>query len=188
MNKAGLELVKEFEGLRLEAYLDPVGVWTIGYGHTSMAGPPEVKKGMKLTSKEAEDLLLRDLKKYEDAVDRLVKVDLNDNQHAALSSFTYNLGEGNLKKSTLLKKLNDGDYSGASAEFPKWNKAGGKILKGLTRRREAERALFDTRTTVQKEEPSKSTPTPTEAKKPSTGLLEMIIRILIDVVRSFKAR
>lgn len=142
LNKATISLIKSFEGLVLKAYKDAVGVWTIGYGHTSMAGPPDVKAGMVLTEQAAEALLVSDLKKYQAMVDRNVKVALNDNQYGALVSFTYNLGEGNLKSSTLLKKVNAKDFIGASKEFAKWDKAGGKVLKGLTRRRAAEASLF----------------------------------------------
>lgn len=142
INKETLDLIKSFEGLETSAYLDAVGVWTIGYGHTAMAGSPIPVKGMKITAQEAEDLLLKDLKKYEAPVKNYVKVSLNDNQYGALVSFCYNLGGGNFKQSTLLKKVNLRDFTGASLEFQKWNKAGGKILKGLTRRREAERVLF----------------------------------------------
>lgn len=142
VNRETLELIKSFEGLELIAYYDPVGVLTIGYGHTNMAGPPKIVPGMKITAQEASDILMNDLKKYEAAVSKYVKVPLNQNQYGALTSFTYNLGAGNLSKSTLVKKLNKGDYEGAANEFPKWNKAGGRVLKGLTRRRAAEQALF----------------------------------------------
>lgn len=144
ITKEALELIKKSEGLRLYAYLDAVGVWTIGYGHTSAAGDPLVYKGMRISKEEAEEILRNDLERiYIPAVTRNVKVPLNPNQLGALVSFVYNLGEGNFKKSTLLKKLNKGDYKGAASEFPKWNKAGGKILKGLVIRRDAERALFE---------------------------------------------
>lgn len=133
----GIELIKSFEGCRLEAYQDAVKVWTIGYGHTG-----NVKAGMKITQEEVMKLLKSDLKKFESAVNKAVKVFLNQNQFDALVSFTYNLGAGNLKSSTLLKKLNAGDYAGAANEFTKWNKADGKVLNGLTRRRESEKALF----------------------------------------------
>ena len=144
-NAAGLALIKEFEGFVPTWYRDPVGVWTIGYGHTDSAGSPKyaTSKNMKLTEAEASAILQRDLERYEADVARLVRVPLNENQHGALVSFTYNLGAGNLGSSTLLRKLNAGDYAGAAAEFPRWNKAGGKVLAGLTRRREAERALFE---------------------------------------------
>lgn len=141
-NNAGIALIKEFEGLELTAYKDPVGVWTIGYGHTSAAGSPKVFAGQRITPAEAESILRQDLAKFEGYVNSAVNVALNENQHAALVSFTYNLGPGNLNSSTLLKKLNKGDYTGAAAEFARWNRAGGKVLAGLTRRRAAERDLF----------------------------------------------
>lgn len=142
LNKAAIDLIKSFEGLETKAYQDSVGVWTIGYGHTSMAGPPIVKAGMTITAQQAEDLLRSDLKKYELMVRRNVKVDINDNQYGALVSLVYNIGEGNLKSSTLLRLINNKDFLGASNEFSKWNKAGGKVLNGLSRRRAAERKLF----------------------------------------------
>lgn len=133
-----VSLIKEFEGLELEAYLCPAKVWTIGYGHTKTAKP-----GMKITPAGAEHLLRLDLEWVESTINKNVKVELTQNQYDALASFIYNIGGGAFKKSTLLRKLNAGDFEGASAEFPRWNKAGGKVLKGLTRRREAERKLFD---------------------------------------------
>lgn len=144
-NNAGIALIKEFEGLRLKAYPDPAHGWsvpTIGYGHTSAAGAPVVTEGMRITEAEADAILRRDLGQYEDAVRRAVNVPLNENQFSALVSFTFNLGPGNLRKSTLLRKLNAGDYDGAAVEFARWNKAGGKVMAGLTRRRAAERDLF----------------------------------------------
>lgn len=137
-SQKGVDLIKSFEGLRTTAYQDAVGVWTIGYGHTG----PDVKPGMKITKAKAESLLRQDLGKFENAVQRNVKVPLTQGQFDALVSFTYNLGEGNLKNSTLLKKLNQGDYAGAQAEFGKWTYAGGKELPGLVRRRKEEAAMF----------------------------------------------
>ena len=144
-NAEAVQLIKDFEGFVPKWYRDPVGVWTIGYGHTDSAGSPKwaTSKTMILSEAEATAILQRDLGQYEDSVARLVKVPLNENQHGALVSFTYNLGAGNLAQSTLLRKLNAGDYAGAAAEFPRWNKAGGKELAGLTRRRAAEKALFE---------------------------------------------
>jgi lysozyme len=144
VNDATIRLITEFEGFVPTWYKDPVGIWTVAFGHTDAAGKPTYAEtvGDKFTREQGMDILRRDLEQYEAAVDRHVTVPLNANQRGALTSFTYNLGEGNLKKSTLLKKLNAGDYDGASKEFYKWNKAGGKILAGLTRRREAERQLF----------------------------------------------
>lgn len=135
----GISLIKEFEGLSLGAYLCSAGVLTIGYGHTG-----GVQKGDRITEKKAEELLQDDLKKFENGVLRLVRVSLNQNQFDALVSFAFNLGVGNLGKSTLLRKLNDRDFKGAAAEFVRWNKAGGRELEGLTRRRNAEAELFST--------------------------------------------
>lgn len=138
ISQTGIDLIKSFEGLELKAYQDVVGVWTIGYGSTG----PHVKPGMVITPKEAEDLLRKDVSRFEACVDKQVTVPLSQNQFDALVSFAFNLGCGNLASSTLLRKLNVKDYKGASLEFVKWNRAGGKVLAGLTRRREAEKALF----------------------------------------------
>ena len=142
-NDAGVALIKEFEGLRTTAYKDPVGIWSIGYGHTTAAGPPPVYEGQKITAAEAESILLADLAKFEGYLASMVTAKLNENQHGALVSLIYNIGPENFRTSTLRKKLNAGDYAGAAAEFGRWNKAGGKELAGLTRRREAERELFE---------------------------------------------
>ncbi|CAK9889218.1 lysozyme [Pseudomonas fluorescens] len=133
----GLGLIKSFEGLRLQSYQDAVGVWTIGYGTTR-----GIKAGMSITKDQAERMLANDVQRFEAEVERLVKVPLTSNQRDALISFTYNLGAANLESSTLLRLLNRGDYAGAAEQFPRWNKAGGKVLPGLVRRREAERTLF----------------------------------------------
>lgn len=144
-NQPALDLIKKFEGWRANAYVDPATGGepiTIGYGHTSAAGPPAVKMGMKLTLAEGEAILKRDLHAVEASVTKAIKVPLNENQFGALVSFTFNLGAGNLNKSTLLKKVNAKDFVGAAAEFAKWNKAAGKVMKGLTTRRAEEAALF----------------------------------------------
>ena len=122
--------------------LDSVGVWTIGYGWTQPVDGKLIRSGMSIKQETAERLLKTGLVSYESDVSRLVKVALTQGQFDALVSFTYNLGARSLSTSTLLRKLNAGDYSGAADEFLRWNKAGGKVLNGLTRRREAERALF----------------------------------------------
>jgi GH24 family phage-related lysozyme (muramidase) len=142
INSAGLEIIKHFEGLELRAYQDPVGIWTIGYGHTAAAGPPTVTAGQTITEAEAEAILRRDLELFETGVRGLVKVPVNSNQFSALVSFSFNVGLGALETSTLLRKLNAGDYPGAANELPRWVKAGGQTLPGLVRRRDAERALF----------------------------------------------
>ena len=133
----GIKLIKKFEGLRLSAYQCSAHVWTIGYGHTG-----SVKAGDTITEGQAEKFLRDDLSQFEVAVSRLVSVPLSQHQFDALVSFTFNLGERNLKNSTLLKKLNAGDYSGAAEDFPRWNRADGRVVEGLTRRRLAERDMF----------------------------------------------
>jgi lysozyme len=133
----GIDLIKHFEGCELYAYKCPAGVWTIGYGHTK-----DVEPGMQITEDDAHNMLVEELNEYETYVNTLVSVPLNQNQFDALVSWVYNLGGGNLKASTLLKVLNSGDYEGVPAQIMRWNKAGGKVLEGLTRRRQAEADLF----------------------------------------------
>lgn len=141
-SEKGIALIKQFEGCKLTAYQDSVGVWTIGYGWTQPVDGKPIRAGMTIKQETAERLLKTGLVGYESDVSRLVKVGLTQGQFDALVSFTYNLGARSLSTSTLLRKLNAGDYAGAADEFLRWNKAGGKVLNGLTRRREAERALF----------------------------------------------
>ncbi len=136
ISQAGINLIKQFEGCRLTAYKDAVGVVTIGYGHTPS------KLGTTITQEQAEQLLKEDLKKFEEGVLELVKVPLNQNQFDALVSFSFNLGIGALACSTLLKKLNAKQYQEAANEFSKWVNAGGKPLPGLVKRRQAEKELF----------------------------------------------
>jgi len=142
INEEGLAHLKKWEGLRLQAYQDSAGIWTIGYGHTSAAGAPQVQKGLKITASQAEAMLARDLGQYEKAVEESVKVGLSDNQFAALVSFCYNVGVSSFKRSTLLKKLNKGNYDSVPQELMKWTRAGGKRLKGLENRRAAEAGLW----------------------------------------------
>lgn len=142
MSKNGLALLKSFEGCELMAYQDSVGVWTIGYGWTQPVNGKPVSKGMTITQDTADSLLCSGVVQYEKGVMGLVKVAVNQNQFDALVDFAYNLGVKALEGSTLMKKLNAGDYAGAADEFPKWNKAGGKVLNGLVKRRAAERSLF----------------------------------------------
>lgn len=133
-----LELIKSSEGLRLHAYKPHKDdVWTIGYGHTHT-----VHKDMHITREEAEELLLKDVAWVKNAVDRTIKVEMNPDQLAAVYSFIYNIGAGAWRTSTLLTKLNKGDYIGAGNEFKRWNKSSGKVLKGLSIRRAKEAALF----------------------------------------------
>ncbi len=142
ISSEGLALIKQWEGLRLEAYKDSVEVWTIGYGHTSTAGKPFVHKGMIITEKEAEEVLLQDLRQFENAIEKNVTVSLTDEQFAALVSFCYNVGIVAFCKSTLLKKLNNSEYEAVPSELQKWTKSGGKRLHGLVHRRAAEAGLW----------------------------------------------
>lgn len=141
INAAGLDLIKTFEGLATEAYVDPVGILTIGYGHTG-----NVKAGDKISAQQADQLLQQDLVTFENGVAKLVKATINDNEFSALVSLAYNIGLGNFGSSTALKRLNSGDVLGAADAIEWWNK--GKVngtlyvLPGLARRRAAEKALF----------------------------------------------
>ena len=140
-SQSGINAIKQFEGYRDHAYLDPTGVPTIGYGTTRIDGKP-VKLGMTCTREEAEEWLREDIAWAEDAVERSVKVSLNQFQFDALVSFTYNLGPSALARSTLLRKLNKGDYLGAADEILRWTYAGGKVMRGLITRRTVERDMF----------------------------------------------
>jgi lysozyme len=136
-----VEIAKQFEGCSLDAYPDPVHGWkvpTIGYGATG----PSIAQGTIWTQQQCDDDLSRRMVGMGEIVDRQVTVDLNDEPKAALCDFTYNEGEGNLSRSSLLEKLNAGDIQGAADEFGKWDLAGGEELEGLDRRRSAEKALF----------------------------------------------
>lgn len=141
-NASGLTLIKKWEGLRLDAYTCPAGVWTIGYGHTSAAGPPAVSKGMRITEAEAESVLVRDLGRYEAAVSKAITRQATANQFSAMVSLCFNIGPGAFAGSTLVKRFNAGDEPGAADAFLMWRKAGGKVLPGLEARRAAERKLF----------------------------------------------
>ncbi len=161
LNQAGLDLIKSFEGIpdgdpatvNIDPYLDPVGIWTIGWGHAIRVGGAYLRGKANrdaardlypdgITLAQAETLLRGDVLDTCRDVESLVEVPLTDNQFAALVSFTFNLGRGSLARSTLLRKLNEKDYAGAAAEFARWNRAGGKVLDGLVARRAAEAQLF----------------------------------------------
>lgn len=137
INEKGIALIKEFEGLRLQAYKCPGNIWTIGYGHTRTVTPD-----MVISEAQADELLLEDLEWAESSVRKLVQVQISSNQFSALVSFVYNLGESQFRGSTLRKMLNQRDYAGAAAQFGRWVFVKRRKLAGLERRREAERALF----------------------------------------------
>jgi lysozyme len=142
MTDEGLALIKRMEGLRLTAYRDAVGVWTIGYGHTAMAGAPEVRAGMTISNAEAHDILARDVEVFAKGVRAVVQIKLTDQQFSALVSFAYNVGLGGFKRSSVLAAVNAGDFDAVPRRLNLWTKAGGKVLPGLVRRRAAEGALF----------------------------------------------
>lgn len=144
-SEKGIRLIKQFEGCRLTAYPDPGtggAPWTIGFGWTHPVDGKPVRPGMTIDQATADRLLKTGLVGYENDVLKVARVKLTQGQFDALVSFAYNVGSRALSTSTLLKKLNAGDITGAADEFLRWNKAGGKVLNGLTHRREAERALF----------------------------------------------
>ena len=137
ISTAGVDLLTHFEGLRLEAYQDSVGVWTIGYGHTKGVTP-----SMKITESQAGNLLKTELIEYQNYINSMVKVGLSQCEYDALVCWVYNLGPTNLSNSTLLTLLNQGVKLQIPKQIRRWNKAGGKVLKGLVRRREAEALMF----------------------------------------------
>lgn len=142
INKAGLELIKSFEGLRLKAYPDPATgghPWTVGYGSTGA----HVRPGVVLTEAQAETLLQEDLARFEKAVEKAAPKS-TDNQFAAMVSLAFNVGETAFEGSTLARKHNAGDYAGAADQFRRWNRAAGRVMAGLSRRRAAEAALYRT--------------------------------------------
>ncbi|MGE3681942.1 MAG: lysozyme [Bdellovibrionales bacterium] len=141
--KAAVNLIKLFEGYRSKAYLCPAGVWTIGHGTTRYPDGFKVMPGDTCTEEEAEAYLAYDVKEYAAHVKSVVEVRINNNEFCALTSFCYNVGMGNLSRSTLLRLLNAGTPRIEVAEqFARWNRGGGKVLRGLVRRRKAEKELF----------------------------------------------
>ncbi len=185
LNDATMTLIESFEGFEPKWYSDPVGVKTIGYGHTDAAGDPKYAstKTLTLTRPEARALLKRDLKQYADAVTAAVKVPLNANQYGALVSWTYNVGVGAMKGSTLIKKLNAGDYAAVPSELAKWNKAKGKVLKGLTRRRDAEAALFAQKPASAPKPAPAPSPAPSTQPAPAApgGVLPAVIAFITAI-------
>lgn len=163
LNQAGIDLIKSFEGIldgdpstvNLDPYLDPVGIWTIGWGHAITFGE-RFLRGAKdralakrlypngITRAEAEQLLAQDVVEHTRDMDTLINVPLTDNQFAAIASLAFNIGVSAFARSSLLRYLNRGDYKTAATRFAPWNTAGGKVLRGLTRRRAAEAQLFST--------------------------------------------
>ncbi|MBC6677356.1 MAG: lysozyme [Acinetobacter sp.] len=142
ISPSGIDLICNFEGLRLKAYDDGVGVWTIGFGTTKYPNGIRVKKGDTCTLDQAKAYMQNDLKSFEQTVNNTVKVPLNQNQFDALVSLAYNIGASAFSQSTLVKKLNANSISGAADQFDVWVNAGGKRMQGLVNRRAREKALF----------------------------------------------
>jgi lysozyme len=142
MTSEGLALIRRFEGFRAKAYRDAAGVWTIGYGHTSMAGAPLVMPGMKIGKAEAERMLAADVEQFARGVARLLTRELTPEQFSAVVSFAFNVGLGGLAKSSVLKAVNAGDHAAVARRLQLWVKAGGRVLPGLVKRRAAEAALY----------------------------------------------
>lgn len=179
---AGRAAIAQREGNKLKAYKDSVGIWTIGVGHTAAAGPPAPKAGMTITAAQSDEILARDIPKYEKPVNDAVKVPLTQNQFDALVSLAFNIGGGAFAKSTLVKKLNKRDYGGAAAAFMSWDKAGGKRIPGLTTRRNAERKQFLATSTPASGKPAPAVDIPTIEPKPAPAPVpasdkEMIARV-----------
>ena len=143
INEAGLDIIKYYEGWSSRPYKCPAGIATIGYGSTWDINGEKVNMNHKKVTKElVEALLLREVLHVDHAIKNLVKAELTENMYSSLASIIYNIGSGNFQRSTLRMKLNRGWYEAAADEFPKWRRAGGRILKGLVKRRAKERELF----------------------------------------------
>ena len=192
INQAALELIKQFEGFRSRAYRDSVGVWTIGYGHTSRAGPPAVRPGMRITREEGERILRRDVEKFAAGVEKALgrhAARLNDNQFGALVSFAYNVGVGALKRSSVLKAVKAGRLDDVPGKLMLWTRAGGRRLKGLVRRRKAEGELFMTpvkappRTRPKPTQPPVRPPARPAGSKPSVNPLAALLRALLAILK-----
>lgn len=136
-SQEGIDLIRHFEGCRLEAYLCPANIWTIGYGHTS-----GVQEGDVIDQEAAEAYLIEDLEEFEQYVNSMVEIDLTQHQFDALVAWTFNLGPGNLRESTLLNRINYGPISDVPAQIKRWTRAGGQVLPGLVKRRNAEALLW----------------------------------------------
>lgn len=188
VNAATLAHIKASEGLRLSAYPDPGSKngepWTIGYGSTS-----GVRKGMTITKEQAEARLVQDLTHAEDTVSRLVMVPLNDNQFGALVSFVFNIGSGAFASSTLLRKLNAGDYSSVPAQLARWNRNDGSVMAGLTKRRAAEAKLWATPAPFPIDLPDEpQTPASEPRKSPVAAIIAVLVAIGAAVYAFLKAK
>ena len=180
MTEEGLALIRRLEGFRSEAYRDAVGVWTIGYGHTSMAGPPAVTAGLRITAEEGAAILARDVEAVAQGVRRAVTAELTGNQFSALVSFAYNVGLGAFRASSVLKTVNAGAFADVPARLALWVKAGGKTLPGLVRRRALEGELFAS-TAKGTAAPPPAPPAPA-ARRSFVTLIALLLRRLVQMI------
>lgn len=164
---AGRAFIQKWEGCRLDAYKDVAGVWTIGYGHTSMAGPPKVVPGLRITMAEADAILARDLGRYEAGVSNAVTRVPSQHQFDAMVSLCYNIGEGAFARSSVVRHFNAGDMDKAAASFALFRKSGGKVVQGLVNRRAAEAALFRKPATAPSK-PAEAVPDVSAPSQPAT--------------------
>lgn len=183
-NRAGIELIKTYEGLMTTAYVDPVGIWTVGYGHTDMAGPPKVTKGMRITPEQADDILVADLVKYEAAVLKALRRVPTENQFAAMVSLCFNIGPTAFAGSSVVRRFNEGNFLLAADAFLLWRygtvKGKKVVLRGLERRRSAERDLFlnGVKATVP---PAVEAPKPSQPPSIQTVMLGVVMAIIAAV-------
>ncbi len=181
VNQATIDLIKQYEGCKLTAYQDIVGVWTIGYGTTAMADVGIVPaKGMTITQDRAEDLLRQGVEKFADTVDAMITTKVNQNERGAIICLAYNIGCGALSKSTVLRELNAGNKDRAAAAFKMWNKAGGEVVQGLVNRRNAEVTLFLTPVTA-----DMHTVAPSE-KAQAESILSAIFHAILAMFKGMK--
>jgi lysozyme len=183
-NAAGLSIIRQAEGLRLRAYLCPAGVWTIGRGTTIYPDGRKVRPGDRCTPQQADEYKAHDVRRFERAVENAVNVPLTSNQFSALVSWAYNCK--GWESSTLIRLLNAGDYAGAAAQLPRWNRGGGRVLPGLVKRRAAERDLFLTPDSapLQAVGLMAATDTPTKESTPVLPVLGALLPTIIGMIPS----
>lgn len=179
INKAGIDLIKKWEGFKADAYRDAVGIWTIGYGTTAMAGVGiDPKPGMRITEAQAEEYLRRGVDKFAREIRPAITAPINENEFAAFVSLAYNIGPRAFRKSSALRHFNQGNKAKAADAILLWNKAGGKVLRGLVNRRNEERALFLTPSAQRPENAPPSASKPSARPKPQLGLGAAVAALL----------
>lgn len=183
MTPEGLDLIRHFEGFRAKAYRDAVGVWTIGYGHTAMAGPPQVRPGQVISRDEAAEILASDVAVFSSGVTKAVQAELCDAQFSALVSFAYNVGLGAFRQSGVLRAVNAGDFAAVPRCLSLWVKAGKQTLPGLVKRRAAEAAMFASAST----NPVKPSRPPFPPTRPTIWSAVVAAALMVlNCIRNFK--